>query len=160
MHLIKNLVILQIPSVEFHVTNFFKNHLFHLVTVLLVFVSARLYRLVSADQPFLGITHRLDGLLLALVADLPWLLLTVLGVAVLLSLLRASLHLQLTDLLGLKVAVLLLDGKGEDVGELLTVPVYVSLAHLDLDLSWDVVATLSRFSAADYTLGSISIVLG
>merc|ERR1711875_67254 len=35
-----------------------------------------------------------------------------------------------------------------------------SLANLDLDLSWDVVTVLSRFPAADHTLGSIAIVLG
>merc|ERR1719158_1768338 len=36
----------------------------------------------------------------------------------------------------------------------------VSLAHLNLDLSWDVVTILSRFPTADHTLGSIAIVLG
>ena len=76
----------------------------------------------------LASTHRLEGLLLALVADLPWLLLLLLG------LLRASLHFKLADLLWLKVAILLLDWEGEDVGELLAVPVDVSLAHLHLDL--------------------------
>merc|ERR1712013_650931 len=38
-------------------------------------------------------------------------------------------------------------------------PVHVSLASLYLDLSWDVVTILSRFSAADHTLGSIAVVL-
>merc|ERR1712066_480550 len=151
---------LQIPGVEFHITNFLKNNLLHLVAVLLVLIPASLLRLVGADQPVLHKTHRLQRLLLALVTDLPGLLLAVLGVAVLLSLLRASLHFQLTDLLGLKVAVLLLNWEGEDVGELLAVPMHVSLANLNLDLSWDVVTILSRFSAADHTLGSIAIVLG
>merc|ERR1719342_1066049 len=109
---------LQIPSVEFHITNFLKNNLLHLVAVLLVLIPAGLLRLVGADQPVLHNTHRLQRLLLALVTDLPGLLLAVLGVAVLLSLLRASLHLQLTDLLGLEVAVLLLNREGEDVREL------------------------------------------
>ena len=77
---------------------------------------------------------RLDGLLFALVADLPGLLLAVLGVAVLLSLLWTSLHLQLANLLGLEVAVLLLDWEGEDVGELFAVPVDIGLAYIDLDL--------------------------
>merc|ERR1711875_6553 len=37
---------------------------------------------------------------------------------------------------------------------------HVSLANLDLDLSWDIVTILSRFPTADHTLGSIAIVLG
>ena len=56
------------------------------------------------------------------------------GVAVLLGLLGTSLHLQLAYLLRLEVAVLLLNWEGEDVGELLAVPVDIGLAHLDLDL--------------------------
>merc|ERR1719342_787810 len=151
---------LQIPSVEFHITNFLKNNLLHLVAVLLVLIPAGLLRLGGADQPVLHNTHRLQRLLLALVTDLPGLLLAVLGVAVLLGLLRASLHFQLTDLLRLEVAILLLDWEGEDVGELLTIPVHVSLANLHLDLSWNVVTILSRFPAADHALGSIAIVLG
>merc|ERR1719320_1041951 len=151
---------LQISGVEFHITNFLKNNLLHLVAVLLVLIPASLLRFVGADKPVLHNTYRLHRLLLALVTDLPGLLLAVLGVAVLLSLLRASLHLQLTDLLGLEVAVLLLYWEGEDIRELLAVPVHVSLANLELDLSWDVVTFLGRFPAADHTLGSIAIVLG
>merc|ERR1719320_214129 len=151
---------LQISSVEFHITNFLKNNLLHLMAVLLVLIPASLLGLVGADQPVLHNTYWLQRLLLALVTDLPLAALAVLSVAVLLSLLRASLHLQLADLLGLEVAVLLLHREGEGVGELLAVPVHVSLANLNLDLSWDVVTTLSRFSAADHTLGSIAIVLG
>merc|ERR1712112_578966 len=86
---------------------------------------------------------RLEGLLLALVTDLPGLLLAVLGVAVLLGLLGASLHLQLADLLGLEVAILLLHGEGENVGELLAIPVDISLAYLNLDLSRDVITIMS-----------------
>merc|ERR1719312_2381754 len=151
---------LQIPGVEFHITNFLKNNLLHLVAVLLVLIPASLLGLVGADQPVLHNTNWLQRLLLALVTDLPGLLLAVLGVAVLLGLLRASLHLQLADLLGLEVAVLLLHWEGEDIGELLAVPVYVGLANLDLDLSWDVVTVLSWFPAADHTLWPIPIVLG
>ena len=58
--------------------------------------------------------ERLDKLL-ALVTELPRLLHAVLGVAVLLGLLGASLLLQLTNLLGLKVAVLLLGREGENM---------------------------------------------
>merc|ERR1719312_2472147 len=151
---------LQVPGVEFHITNFLKNNLLNFMAVLLVFIPASLLRLVGADQPVLHNTYWLQRLLLALVTDLPGLLLAVLSVAVLLGLLRASLHLQLTNLLGLEVAVLLLYWEREDVRELLAVPVHVSLANLNLDLSWDVITFLSRFSAADHTLGSIAIVLG
>merc|ERR1711970_793935 len=133
---------LQISRVELHITHFLKYNLLHLVAVLLVLVPACFLRLVSAHQPILGVTHRLDGLLLALVADLPRLLLAVLGVAVLLSLLRTSLHLNLANLLGLEVTVLLLNREGEDVGEFLAVSVHVHLADLDLDLSWNVVTIL------------------
>ena len=90
--------------------------------------------LVGDYQALLHVTHWLDGLLLALVADLPGLFLAVLGVAVLFGLLGADLHLQFANLLGLKVAVLLLHWEGEDIGKLLTVPVDISLANLNLDL--------------------------
>merc|ERR1712066_543410 len=103
---------LQIPSVEFHVTNFLKNNLLHLVAILLVLIPASLLRLVGTDQPVLHNTHWLQRLLLALVTDLPGLLLAVLSVAVLLR---------------LEVAVLLLHWEREDIGELLAVPVHVRL---------------------------------
>merc|ERR1712096_581215 len=103
---------------------------------------ALLLRDVLAGEPLLHVTQRLNGLLLTLVADLPGLLLAVPGVAVLLSFLGTSLHLQLADFLGLEVAILLFDWEGEDVGELLTVPVDIGLAHLNLDLSGNVVAIL------------------
>merc|ERR1711982_134000 len=147
----------QVTGVEFHVTHFLKNNLLHLVAVLLVLIPASLLRLVGTDQPVLHDTNWLQRLLLALVTDLPGLLLAVLSVAVLLSLLRAGLHLQLADLLRLEVTVLLLHWKGEDVGEFLAILMDVSLANLNLDLSWDVVTILGRVSAADHTLGSIAI---
>merc|ERR1712112_83417 len=150
---------LQIASVEFHITLFFEDNLLHLVAVLLLLVPAGLLGLVGADQPVLRNTYWLQGLLLALVTDLPGLLLAVLGVAVLLRLLRASLHLKLADLLWFEVAVLLLHWEGEDIGELLAVPVHVSLADLDLDLSRDVVTILGRLPVAHNTFRSISIVL-
>ena len=105
------------------------------MAVLLVHVIASLLRLVGADQPLLSVTHGLDHLLFALIADLPGLLLAVLGVAVLLSLLWASLHFKLADFLGLEMAVLLLYREGEDVGEFLAISVDISLANLDLDLN-------------------------
>merc|ERR1712168_322559 len=142
MYLIKKL---QVRGVELHITNFLQNHLLNLMAVLLLLISALFHWLVHAHKALLHVTQRFQVLLFALVADLPGLLLAVLCVAVLLSLLRASLHLELADLLGLKMAVLLLHGEGEDVGELLTIPVNISLTHLDLDLSRDVVTILFWF---------------
>merc|ERR1719504_140629 len=151
---------LQILCIELHVANLLDHHLLHLVAVLLGLLPAALHGLVAALQALLHVTHGLDGLLLALVTDLPGLLLAVLGVAVLLGLLGASLLLQLADLLGLEVAVLLLHREGEDVGELLTISVDISLAHLYLDLSRDVVAILLGGPCTDNLLLPIPIVLG
>merc|ERR1719504_144729 len=151
---------LQVLGVKLHVANLLDHHLLHLVAVLLGLLPAALHRRVTADQPLLHVAHRLDGLLLALVTDLPGLLLAVLGVAVLLGLLWASLLLQLADLLGLEVAVLLLHWEGEDIGELLAISVNISLAHLYLDLSGDVVAILLRGPCTDNLLLPIAIVLG
>merc|ERR1719352_287008 len=151
---------LQVLGVELHVANLLHHHLLHLVAVLLSLLPAALHRRVAADQPLLQVTDRLDGLLLALVTDLPGLLLAVLGVAVLLGLLGASLLLQLADLLGLKVTVLLLYREGEDIGELLPISVDISLAHLYLDLSRDVIAILLGGPCTDNLLLPIAIVLG
>ena len=126
---------LQIPSIKFHVTFFLEHHLLDLVAVLLVHVIAGLNRLVGADQSLLSVTQGLDGFLLALITDLPGLLLAVLGVAVLLSLLGASLHLKLADFLWLKVTILSLHRERKDIREFLTVPVDISLADLYLDLN-------------------------
>merc|ERR1719158_736087 len=114
MYSIRTKSILQIPSIELHVTDFLKHDLLHLVAVLLVLVPAGLLWLVGADQSLLFLTNRLDALLLALVADL----------------------------LRLEMTVLLLYGEGEDVGELFTIPVNISLANLNLNLTRDVVAAL------------------
>ena len=104
------------------------------MTVLLVLVSTLLLRRIHTLQPLLHLAYRPKGLLFALIADLPWLLLAVLGIAVLLGLLRASLHLELADFLWFKMTVLLLDREGEDVRELLTVSVHISFAYFHLDL--------------------------
>merc|ERR1719289_5661 len=58
------------------------------------------------------------------------------------------------------MTVLLLNWEGEDVGELLAVPMHISLADLNLNLSGDVIAALSGFPIAHDTLWSIPIVLG
>merc|ERR1719186_1299114 len=141
MH-IKILINLQISRIELHVTDLLELDLLNLVAVLLILVPASLLWLVATDQSFLFLAHRLDGLLLALVTDLPGLLLAVLSIAVLLGFFGASLHFKLADFLGLEMAVLLLNREGEDVGEFLAVPVEISLANLDLDLTGNVVATL------------------
>merc|ERR1719234_2484425 len=146
--------------IKLHVANFLKLDFLDLVAVLLVLILACLLWLVGADQSFLLLAHRLDGLLLALVADLPGLILAVLGVAVLLCLLWASLHFELADFLWLEMAVLLLYREGEDIREFLAIPVDISLANLDLDLAWDIVAALCRLPCTDDSLGSIAIVLG
>ena len=104
------------------------------MAVLLVLGLALLLWNVFASPALLHITHWLDRPFLALVTDLPGLLLALFGVAVFLGFLRANLHLQFTDLLRLKVAVLLLHWEGKDIGELLAIPVDISLAHLHLDL--------------------------
>merc|ERR1719312_335923 len=151
---------LQIASIKLHVTDFLHHNLLDLMAVLLLLVPTLLHGFVDTFLPSLHRTDRLESLLLALVADLPGLLLAVLGVAVLLSFLGASLHLKLADLLGLKMAVLLLDREGEDVRELFAISVNISLAHLHLDLSWDIVAFLSGFPGTDDTLGTVAVVFG
>merc|ERR1719352_441587 len=70
---------LQVLCVKLHVANLLDDHLLHLVAVLLALLLAALHRRVAADQPLLQVTDRLDGLLLALVTDLPGLLHAVLG---------------------------------------------------------------------------------
>merc|ERR1711875_66103 len=133
---------LQIPSVKFHVTNFLQHNLLDLMAVLLLLVPTLLHGLVDTLLPRLHRANGLESLLLALVTDLPWLLLAVFGVAVLLGLLGTSLHLQLADFLRLKMAVLLLDREGEDIRELLAISVNISLANFHLDLSWNIIAIL------------------
>merc|ERR1719376_812970 len=118
------------------------------MAVLLILIPARLLWLVGTDQSLLFLAHRLDGLLLA-----------VLGVAVLLGLLRASLHFKLADFLWLEMAVLLLYREGEDVGEFLAIPVDISLAHFDLNLAGNVVTTLCWLLSTDNSLRSIAIIL-
>merc|ERR1711942_125909 len=150
---------LQIRSIEFHIAFFYQLNPLHLVTVLLVLVPALLLGRIDALQPLLHLAYRSKRLLLALVADLPRLLLAVLGIAVLLSLLGASFHLELADFLWFEVTVLLLDREREDVRELLAVPVHISFANLYLDLSWDIVAVLSRLSGTNNTLWTITVIL-
>merc|ERR1711875_54330 len=151
---------LQIRSIELHIAFFYQLNPLHLVTVLLVLVPALLLGRIHALQPLLHLAYRSKRLLLTLVANLPRLLLAVLGIAVLLSLLGTSLHLELADFLWFEMTILLFDREGEDVGEFLAVPVHVSFADLHLDLSWDVVAVLGWFSCTDNALRTIAVILG
>merc|ERR1719347_1604472 len=151
---------LQVRCIKLHIANFFQDNLLNLMAVLLRLILTLLNRLVSALQAVLSLTHFSQVLLLALIADLPGLFLTVLGVAVLLGLLWSSLHFELTNFLWLKMTVLLFHGEGEDVREFLTVPVYISFAHFDLDLARNVVAILSWLPITDNSLWSIPIVFG
>merc|ERR1711875_180673 len=57
------------------------------------------------------------------------------------------------------MTVLLLYREGEDVGELFTIPVDVSLASFHLDLTGDVVTALCGLPRTDYSLGSVAIIL-
>jgi len=125
---------LQISCVELRITNFNKGYFLDLVTVLLVFFRALLFRDVRTSQALLEITYWLEALSFALIADFPWLFLTILGVAIFLSFLRTSLHFQFADLFGLKVTVLLLDWKRMGIRKLLAIPVDIRLAYFDLDL--------------------------
>merc|ERR1719334_1563402 len=106
---------LQVRCIKLHIANFFQDDLLNLVAVLLRLILALLNRLVSALQAVLSLTHFSQVLLLALIADLPGLFLTVLGVAVLLCLLWSSLHFELANFLWLEMTVLLFHGEGEDV---------------------------------------------
>jgi len=148
---------LQVRSIEFHITDLFDYNPFYLVAILLLFLLALLHRMIFASKALLHGALWLDRFLLALVANLSWLLLAILGVAVFLGLLGTSFHFQFTDFLGLEVAVLFLDGEGEGVGELLTIPMDVSLAHFDLNLSWDVITVLLGFSSTNNLLLAITV---
>merc|ERR1712119_121893 len=150
---------LQIRCIKLHIAHLFNNYFLDLVAVLLDLVLALLHWFVDASQTLLHVTEGLDGFLLALVADLPGLLLAVLGVAVLLGLLWTSLHLHLANLFGLEVAVLFLNWEGEDVGELFAISMDIGLAYLDLDLSRNVIAILLRGPRTHHLLLSISVVL-
>merc|ERR1719334_1339401 len=116
--------------------------------------------LVSALQAVLSLTHFSQVFLLALIADLPGLFLTVLGVAVLLCLLWSSLHFELANFLWLEVTILLFHGEGKDVREFLAVSVNIGFAHFNLNLARNVVAVLSWLPITDHSLWPIPIVFG
>merc|ERR1719334_240629 len=150
---------LQIGGVELHIADLLNYHSLDLVAVLFIFFRTLFDWLISTRQSLLHGALWLDGLLLALVTNLSGLFLAVFRVAVLLRFLGASLHLKLAYFLWLEVAVLFFHGEGKDIRKLLAVPVDVSLAHLNLDLSGNVVAILLWFPCADNLLLSITIIL-
>merc|ERR1719481_537715 len=106
---------LQVRCIKLHITNFFQDNFLYLMTILLRLILTLLNRLVSALQAVLSLTNFSQVLLLALIAYLPGLFLTVLCVAVLLCLLWSSLHFELANFLWLEVTILLFHGEGEDV---------------------------------------------
>merc|ERR1719309_720509 len=150
---------LQIFGVEFHIADFFYNDFLHFIAVLLLLLTAMLLRVVSTSKSILHVTQRLDGLLLTLVTNLPWLLPAILGIAVFLSFLWSCLHLKLTNFFRLKVTILLLHRERKDVRELLAVPVDVGLTHLDLNLSRDIVTVLLGSPLTDDLLLTVPIIL-
>merc|ERR1719334_2342040 len=150
---------LQIGGVELHIADLLNYHSLDLVAVLFIFFRTLFDWLISTRQSLLHGALWLDGLLLALVTNLSGLFLAVFRVAVLLRFLGASLHLKLAYLLWLEVTVLFFHGEGKNIRKLLAVPVDVSLAYLNLDLSGNVVAILLGFPSADNLLLSITIIL-
>ena len=134
--------------------------LLHLEAVLFVLLIALLHRLVAADVLLDGVAHGAQLLALAVLAHLPHHGLALLVVDVLLGLLRAGAGLQLALLHRLGVAVLLLHGEGELVGELLAVLTGLGLADLLLDLPGGVVALLGgRPFALDSSLAVVGLLL-
>merc|ERR1719481_813496 len=144
---------LQVRCIKLHIAYFFQDNLLNLMAVLLRLILTLLNRLVSALQAVLSLTHFSQVLLLTLIADLPGLFLTVLGIAVLLCLLWSSLHFELTNFLWLEVTILLFHGEGKDVREFLAVSVNISFAHFNLNLARNVVAVLSWLPSTDNSLG-------
>merc|ERR1712142_1105827 len=85
------------------------------MTILLILIPAVFHRFVNALESLLHLAYWPEGLFLALVAYLPRLLFTILGVTVLFRFLGTSFHLKLTYFLGFEMAVLLLNWEREDV---------------------------------------------
>merc|ERR1719167_1850904 len=148
---------LQIVTVKLQITDLLNNHFLDLMAVLLILLSTLFDWLISTSQSLLHGALWLDRLLLALVTDFSGLLLAIFGVAVLLSFLGASLHLEFADFLRLEMTVLFFHRKWEDIREFLTIPMHIGLTYFDLNLSRDVIAILLGFPCADNLLLSVSI---
>jgi len=113
-----------------------------LVAVLPVRLLTSLLRLVVTARPHHLNTVRDEFLLLHGVTELPWDRCTVLSVAVTLSLPGSAPRLQPANLLGLEVAVLLLERQREGVRELLAVTLSLGPTQLITDSPRGVVAVL------------------
>merc|ERR1719153_1770674 len=119
--------------------DFLMEHCLRLEAILLFLVHTLLLWLVAAHIPLHLIACGTQFLLLAVIAHLT---LALLVVDIILSLLWSHTSLKLASLHWLAVAVLLLHGMRELVGELLAVLAYTWLAHLFPDLAWSIVALL------------------
>merc|ERR1719167_532193 len=148
---------LQIVTVELQITDLLNYHSLDLMAVLLILLSTLFDWLISTGQSLLHRALWLDRLFLALVTDLPGLLLAVFRIAILLSFLGASLHLKFADFLRLEMTVLFFHREWEDIGELLTIPMHIGLTYFHLNLSRDVIAIFFGFPCADNLLLSVSI---
>merc|ERR1712096_24137 len=150
------LVDLQVAGGKLIVAHFLHLRDLGLVAVLLGLDLALSLWGILAREPFLPQAGRLQGLGLALVADLPRDLLAVLGVGVNLGLLGLGLGHQLVDLLPLEVTVLSLYWEGNVLGELVAVALVLGLADLHLDRSWAVVAVMLGDLPTDSVLHSVA----
>merc|ERR1712142_1000507 len=121
------------------------------MAILLLLITAGLFRFVRALETLLHLANRPQILLLALVTDLPRLLFAVLRIAVLLRLLGSSLHFQFADLLRLEVTILFLHREWEDIGEFLAISMDICLADFHLNLSRNVIASLRWFPGTNHT---------
>ena len=119
-------------------TDLINDDLLCLEAVFLIFLLARLLRLVFTDLPLNLVTDRLQSFLFNITTDLPLDRFTILVVDILLRLLGSGSNLKLTFLHLLSVTVLLLRGDGELICELLAVPGVAGLAELFVDLQTNI----------------------
>merc|ERR1712142_261604 len=114
------------------------------MAILLLLITAGLFRFVRALETLLHLTNRPQILLLALVTDFSRLLFAVLGITVLLR---------------LEVTILFLYREWEDIREFLAISMDISFTDFHLNLSRNVVAILGWFPGTNHTFWSISIIL-
>merc|ERR1740131_288755 len=139
---------LQLNSLNLVVADFFLHLDLLLVAMLLQLLRTALLGGVLALTAMCLGADRLDSLLLDLVTKFTANNLAVRSVGELFRLLGLSSALHFAHLLGLEVAVLLLLGLREPIGELLTEPGVVGAAHLCSDHSWSFVAVLNWYRSA------------
>merc|ERR1740131_386296 len=143
---------LQLNSLNLVVADLFLHlHLLLIAMLLQLLGTALLGSVLALAAMCLG-ADWLDSLLLNLVTKFAANNLAVRSIGKLLRLLGLSSALHFTHLLGLEVAVLLLLGSREPIGELLTEPGVVWAAHLCSDHSWSFIAVLNRYRSAHSAL--------